>query len=936
LKADKQHSALYLNSVWKSAGVLIVLCCLAIPAFSQNTKGDSPVGNQRRVRETKMKSIKRKDRSTKDISGHRLRTKNTSSTSRANANYPTPSPYADRKKVKSDRAAKAAPRYTARPSDRQRPWTGDISGKPLRVVARNKKLSRNNLYPSKIHTRTATGEKIIRVKPDNKQRAWKGGIDHGPVRNQTATGKTSNVYPKNGRYETYSKKRLKTKEGSGSNRAVIGLTSRLSPGPPRGKGMAPKSASGNFVRRGKKNVYWGKFSAGEKPVTRDLTGRQVRTRNFHSMPAGTVNYDSLSRINKRRAGGDRPYRGTSGGFSTASRRGQRAWTGDVSGHKLRTTNPKKRTETAGEFLFPRKLSISQSGGKPGRQLPGGGYSSRSRTRMGSQPVPVKSPGIGAVGIDGKGNRGFRPGFDTQGGGYSGATKAKRQAKGGGSVSGKLWNNGQSPVGVRTPGQVQAGSYQGNIPRGKEGNYRDQGEGFAGFNKASRPVKGGGSVSGKLWNNRQSPVGVRTPGQVQAGSYQGNIPRGKEGNYRDQGEGFAGYTKAKRPVKGGGSVSGKLWNNGQSPVGVRTPGQIQAGSYQGNIPRDRGDNYRDQGEGFAGFIKAKRPVKGGGSITTQWNNNQSPIGVRTPGEGSIRAGSYQGNIPRETVRDYRDQGEGFAGYIKAKRPVKGGGSITTQWNNNESPIDVRIPGSGSMKAGSFAGNIKASKPKKGGGSISGHWNNNEQPIEVRSPAKGAMAMNYSGKEKSDGYRQNPNAAKESTMKQRPDKTTYQVAGLQIKVKEGDYKEKPHAAKGSLPGVAPSRSSVKANDYTGNLKVYWEYRHNPSSADEAPKALYFGKAVAHIAAYQGNVKMHKYNDKNLHPDAQFAHSVHDNVKGEKTVMMELKLAWAKVFGKNDTQPENLKEKSERPRYDKGEKGLWLDDPAYEKKQQSKAER
>ncbi len=30
--------------------------------------------------------------------------------------------------------------------------------------------------------------------------------------------------------------------------------------------------------------------------------------------------------------------------------------------------------------------------------------------------------------------------------------------------------------------------------------------------------------------------------------------------------------------------------------------------------------------------------------------------------------------------------------------------------------------------------------------------------------------------------------------------------------------------------------------------------------------------------------------------------------------------KLFRKNETQPDNLKEKNHRPRYDKREKGLW----------------
>ena len=1000
----------------------MLLLFFITPAFSQNTKGDAPVRNQRQVRETRLKSIKRKNNSTKDISGHRLRTKNKSSASRANANYPTPTPYAGRKKVKSDRVVRSAPMNATQPGDRQRPWRGDISGKPLRVVAHNKKALRSN-PPSRVYTRTASGNLPIRRKPSEHQRAWKGGLDRGPLKNQSATGTVKNTYPQTGPYVRGYRKRPDSKPGSRSNRSFIGLTSRLSkapsgrrPGAPRSasgnfrrSGGIPQSASGNFIKRGRRNVYWGKFSKGERAITTDLSGRPLRTRNYRSAPAGLV--EKFFSIPKRIPGGDRSTRGLSGGFATASKRGQKAWTGDISGHKLRSTNPQRRSETAGKFLFFRKLSVTSGAQKAGRQLPGGGYATRSRQRVGNQPLPPRAPGIGAIGINGqKGNSGFRPGFDTETAGYSGAAKTRRKLKGGGSISGRLWNNNQAPVGVRAPGSIGAGSYQGNLQRGKrsyggqgEGfsgfiksrgpksypdqgesfsgftksrpkGYRDQGEAFSGFAKARRPLKGGGSISGGLRNNNQSPVGVRTPGQgsVAAGSFQGNIQRQNLDRYRsqgegfsgfiksrgrrtypDQGEGFSGFTKsrgpkgyadqgeafsgfakARRPLKGGGSISRNLWNNNQTPVGVRAPGQgsIAAGSFQGNTPRQNLDRYRSQGEGFSGFIKSRgpktypdqgegfsgftktrRPLKGGGSITTNWNNNELPIEGRAPGSGTIRGGQYAGNI-------------------KTKRPEKGGGSITTHWNNNETAIAGRGPGSGTIKAGRYAGNLKVSKPEKGGGSISGKlWNNNEQPIEGRIPGKGAMAVGYSGKIKAGEYVQNPNASKESILKQKPDKSVYQVAGLQVKVREGNYKDKPNAAKGSLPGIAPSGGSVKASEYRGNLKLYWSYKHNPSSADEAQKALYFGKAYARIANYQGNVKMHKYNDKRLHPDAQFAHSFHDNVKGEKTVLMDLKLLWSNVFRKSDTQPENLKEKSERPRYDKGEKGLWADDPSFQKKKQ-----
>ena len=72
---------------------MILLCLLLTGTYAQaqNTKGDRPVGNQRQVKETKGKSIKRKDRGkTRDIAGRRLRTRGQSSANRANAQYRQP------------------------------------------------------------------------------------------------------------------------------------------------------------------------------------------------------------------------------------------------------------------------------------------------------------------------------------------------------------------------------------------------------------------------------------------------------------------------------------------------------------------------------------------------------------------------------------------------------------------------------------------------------------------------------------------------------------------------------------------------------------------------------------------------------------------------------------------------------------------------------
>ncbi|HLZ16730.1 MAG TPA: hypothetical protein VKQ08_06810, partial [Cyclobacteriaceae bacterium] len=256
------------------------------------------------------------------------------------------------------------------------------------------------------------------------------------------------------------------------------------------------------------------------------------------------------------------------------------------------------------------------------------------------------------------------------------------------------------------------------------------------------------------------------------------------------------------------------------------------------------------------------------------------------------------------------------------------------------------------------------PEKGGGSISGKfWNNNEKPILTKSPAlPSANEMGYSGRIRlpffKNRYVRNPKADKEALKKLRPDKMMYEVAGLQIRVKQKDYERNKLTSKESLKGVAPGKNSVKAADYEGHMKMLWSYKRNPASNDQALKAIkptrdfakgneyagglkmsrYVrashsnkdalkvrapgGKAMARLRDYQGNSKMSKPHGKNLHPDSKYAHSLRDNVKQERTFLMNIKLKWAKLFRKNATQPTVVKEKVRRPRYDKKERELWKD--------------
>jgi hypothetical protein len=263
----------------------------------------------------------------------------------------------------------------------------------------------------------------------------------------------------------------------------------------------------------------------------------------------------------------------------------------------------------------------------------------------------------------------------------------------------------------------------------------------------------------------------------------------------------------------------------------------------------------------------------------WNNKKTPLPVRIPeGKSAARMGTFQGNIKRG-------------------RPVKGGGSVSGKlWNNKETAIEPREPGVGAKGIDRYTGNIKTGKPAKGGGSVSGKlWNNKETPIQVRIPnANGQKADGYSGTIKLSrfgrSYVRNPNASAVALKKAKPGKSVYQEGQLQTKLRQYDY--------------------VK----------------NKSAADDATKVREPGKSFARAADFQGNIKMQKFKlferNKELHPDARFIRTNKNNVPEERDMLTNFKLWWARLFRKEETQPDHLKEKGRKPRYDKGEAGLWYE--------------
>jgi len=664
----------------------------SVYAQAQNTKGDRPASN----RESRFKTpFKKKTPRKRDARVKRVRPTERSNVSRASAG-----------------------------NQRRRASGVDRPGKPIRPLAS--------------------------TSPKTTQKAWRGDIAGYKIRSKSAGSSRKNVYPQYGRYSKASPPR--PTENPTSNRSALTRLKRLqgqgTPAPTRRDRVVPRSASASYTARKSINVY-ANFARpkrkGERASTKDLAGRPLRKKNFET-PRRPVVSPTFRGYGRGPVGGDRPYSGSSGGYKSATRQGQRAWTGDIAGRRIRGRNFMSKRSTEGKPILAQR------------------YRSATGSHPGDVPLPPRVPGIGANGI----NR------------FRGDARARRPLKGGGSVSGRLWNNdGQALAGTPSRQGDRTARFQGNV-------------------KATRPLKGGGSVSGRLWNNEGEPLPPKYPGQSsRAAYYQGNI-------------------RAGRPEKGMASAKGSLPRKGLPSDAKKISG------YPGKMKRfEVQPGFSDMGETFTGYLKLKKFRK---------NYIQHPDAAEE-------------SIKKNRLKKSAFKAEGMI--VKVKRP---------------------------------------------------------------------------------DYMRNSNASEDALLKVKPSSSTYQAGELQVRVKQKEYTRRPHAVEGSMPGIAPSKSSVKANEYARSVKRNWDYIRNPSASEEALKTREPGKAFARVSAYQGNVKMQKYSffEKNraLHPDTKFIKTNKNNVDEERDMLTNLKLWWARLFKKEETQPENLKYKGKKPRYDKGEQGLWYE--------------
>lgn len=442
----------------------------------------------------------------------------------------------------------------------------------------------------------------------------------------------------------------------------------------------------------------------------------------------------------------------------------------------------------------------------------------------------------------------------------------------------------------------------------EGTYKGTGRGYSSV--TGKMKKGTGPIPGK-------PPGIGARG---IDSYQGNIRGGKKA-FSATGADYSGNIKSRRPLKGGGSISGRAWNNnGQAIVG-KGPRGADVGSFRGNIKGGK-KSFSTLGADYSGNIKGGKKIFS--AQGADYSGNIKAKKSKQKPAGAEQAAGFPGKHKLFDLKpSMRDQGEEFTGTLKAKKPLKGGGSVSGKgWNNNEQHIAGKEPGS-KIRMDLYQGNIKVNKkePSKEVGGFPGKYRPSYPVMRDQGEEfTGHTRLSRFKKE----YVKNPNSSKDALKKNRPDKTTYLVDGLQIKIKQQDYKKKPNAAENAMRGIGPGKNSIKASEFTKAMRQNWNYKHNPNAADEALDSHEPGKAFARATDYQGNIKMRKvfFGKKGLHPDSQFVKINKNNVDDERDMLTNFKLWWARLFKKSDTQPDHLKEKYKKPRYDKREQGLWYD--------------
>src|SRR5690606_17972628 len=196
---------------------------------------------------------------------------------------------------------------------------------------------------------------VMGTRPRDTQKPWSSGVFGRRVNVRSATGKARNVYSNKPQLDHLKMiQREPGDYGRGKKRVV------------------PRSASRAYIRHTSINPiarFSRKHKRGDQARLTDPAGRLPRGKNYQT-PAQPVVQPRDPYRGRKRIGDDRPYRGYSQVLSSETRT-PKAWKGDITGRRIRKSDPRTKLETGGRLPMRLQATKPRSGeGRPGAMLAG--------------------------------------------------------------------------------------------------------------------------------------------------------------------------------------------------------------------------------------------------------------------------------------------------------------------------------------------------------------------------------------------------------------------------------------------------------------------------------------------------------------------------------------------------------------------------------------
>ncbi len=692
--------------------------------------------------------------------------------------------------------------------------------------------------PKKVKTATKKGEVARSGDISGRKR----------IRQRSVSSNPRPVHPQPNTYR--GRKRRTEKDRAYSNKKKIkNIRTATKPSEvrkPKSKTRVVTATAPHRVKR-KKNVYKNhEQRKGEQASTKDIAGKKLRTKNYKS--------DRPSRGNRAMAS---PKVRTDKTKSGQRFKGSRYY-GAASGRSISSTGEKR------------------GGGKPmeNQRIMKNYRSAKAKSVV--QPKPPRSFGNSKKG---RGEAavfaGYRP-------------KKIRSAT----------NTSESKPGKRKP---KAPSISGSriFSSRKIHPYRGKDRRFSGEHSTTKDIAGR-SLRTKNFRSRTPNYGA-----IGARNFQSGTRASSNKNYN--------LNKAK-------SVSGKSFNNGGRALTKRTAG-LAAGSFSGNR-------------------KSTKRLQGGGSISKRWNNNGNSL-TSSAGSSGTRKWNNGGKPLTKggggsATRRWNNNGNSLGKTVEK--------SASRKWNNGGSPLMKQGRGAGTKVATTYEGNgfargmnnpnigryqgeIKAKKESSKGYPTQNFIGNVR--IVSKKPPK-SPGTEYGLTRKLAGVKMGTSAG---LMQSASDKNNTNINVLTARVKEREKKASQGTELGkkstlsfikignpNISGLVHKQKRLKANSdlpsqLTRNQKRRVEAAPGTERGTDWALAFWQFGSPTHM----GLVNQHAKAKGKLHASTRYEYTNKSSVK-EKQKTVSVKLLWAKLFKKNANTPEPDKEYSHKLKYDKEERSIW----------------